>query len=241
MAVLIPLWFYVFSSLTYILAAVVGILLTYFSFKLYRLTAKMEQRFLFRGMGFITLGFIILSIINSYGFFNFQFCFPACQFDLTSPKYSFIIRGGNYAYYLTSLVGYLLLSLTYLKSIKIETIFKYTPFKKFFVLIPLNIPLLGQALQQGFYYPFDNTVFQLFHLSSIVILSYINFNTLTNYLVLRSKHSFPVMIGFLFIGLYHFLMALTPFEPIIFIGAHLSLLAGLVSLLWMLVQVNRRG
>jgi hypothetical protein len=37
------------------------------------------------------------------------------------------------------------------------------------------------------------------------------------------------------------MMALTPFKPIIFAAAHLSLLAGLVSLLYMLIQVNRRG
>ena len=232
MAIQIPLWFYAFSTVTYILASLMGLFLTYFSFKLYRMTGKREQRFLFQAMGFLTLGFLILSSVNIYGFFNFQYCFPICQFDLTDPNYSFVIKSGNYAYYLTSLFGYILLSLTYLKSIRIE---------KFFVFFPLNAALLEQTLNQGFLYPFNNLVFQLFHLLSIIIISYINFNTITNYLVLKSKHSFPVMVGFLFIGAYHFLMALTPFKPIIFIAAHLSLLGGLLSLFWMLFQVNRRG
>ncbi|MBI4010401.1 MAG: hypothetical protein HY361_04420 [Candidatus Aenigmarchaeota archaeon] len=232
MAVLIPIWFYVFSSLTYVLAAVVGNLLTYFAFKLYNFTGKREQKFLAYAMGFITLGFIILSAANVYGYFNFQHCFPVCQFDVTDPNYTLVIKAGNYAYYFTSLIGYILLSMTYLKSIKID---------KFFGIMPLNIAVFVQTLNNGFLYPFDNLVFQLFHLIAIVILAYINFNTITNYLVLKTKNSFPVMLGFLFIGSYHFLMALTPFKPIIFAAAHLSLLAGLVSLLWMLVQVNRRG
>ncbi len=232
MAVLIPLWFYVFSSVTYIIASLAGILLTYFALKLYKLTGKREQRFLFQAMGFITLGFVILSIANIYGYFHFQYCFPACQFDVTDPNYTLIIKSGNYAYYVASLLGYILLAMTYLKTIKID---------KLFVVMPLNLALIFQSLQHGFLYPFDNFVFQLFHLLSIIILSYINFNTITNYLVLKTKHSFPVMVGFLFIGAYHFLMALTPFKPIVFAAAHLSLLVGLASLLWMLVQVNRRG
>ena len=122
MAVLIPLWFYWFSTAIYALASIVGILLSYFSFRLYDLTRKKEQRRLFYAMVFITVGFIALSISNIYGFSNFQYCFPACQFDLTDPNYSFVIKGGNYLYYLTSLIGYVLLSLTYLKSVKIEKI-----------------------------------------------------------------------------------------------------------------------
>lgn len=239
MAVLIPLWFYAFSSLTYILASLVGILLAYFSFKLYNLTGRREQRFLFYAMASITLGFTILSIANVYGYFNFQHCFPVCQFDVTDPNYTFVIKSGNYIYYLTNLVGYILLALTYLKSIRIEKLLSKIP--RFYLVLPINMGLLIQTLQHGFHYPFDNFVFQLFHLLSIVILSYINFNTITNYLVLKTKYSFPVMVGFLFIGSYHFLMALTPFKPIVFAAAHLSLLAGLVSLLYMLIQVNRRG
>ena len=236
MAIFIPLWFYEFSSMTYFIAAVVGILLSYFSFKLFNLTGKREQKLLFYAMLFIALGFIVLTIANVYGLFHFQYCIPAyCQFDLTDPTYSLIIKGGNYAYYLTSLIGYILLSMTYLKSIKIDKLLG-----KFFALIPLNTAFLFETTQYWFFYPFDNLIFQLFHLLSIVIIAYINFNTITNYLVLKSKYSFPVMVGFLFIGSYHFLMALTPFKPVVFSVAHLSLLAGLVSLLWMLVRVNSK-
>lgn len=240
MVVEIPVWSYVFGTMTYVLAALVGIPLSYFSFRLYSLTGKREQRFLFYAMVFITLGFFILSVVNIYGFSNFQSCFPICQFDLTDPNYSFVIKGGNYVYYLTSLIGYILFALTYLKSIKIEKILAYLSPKKFLFILPFSTASLGPILNQNFLYPFENLIFQLFHLLAIVILSYINFNTVTNYLVLKSKNSFPVMVGFLSIGLYHFLMALTSFKPIIFVVAHLSLLIGLLSLLWMLVKVNSK-
>ena len=237
MAIPIPLLLYEFSTWIYFLAAIVGILLSYFSFKLYSMTGKREQRFLFYAMVFITIGFILLTIANVFGLSNFQSCFPLCQFDVTDPVYSLVIKSGNYIYYLTSLIGYTLLALTYLKSIKIEKFFG-----RFFAFIPLNVTLLIETANIEFFlYPFGNFAFQLFHLLAIVILSYINFNTITNYLVLKTRHSFPVMIGFIFIGLYHFLMALTPFKPIIFGVAQFSLLAGLISLLWMLIQVNRRG
>ena len=237
MAVLIPLWFYWFSTAIYVLASIVGVLLSYFSSRLYNLTQKKEHRRLFYAMVFITIGFIALSIANIHGFTNFQYCFPACQFDLTNSNYSLVIKGGNYLYYLTSMIGYILLSLSYLKSIKIE---KFSPFAgKYFAFLPLNSVLLFETLWHGFLYPFDNFIFQLFHLLSIIVLAYINFNTITNYLVLKTKYSFPVMVAFLFIGAYHFLMALTPFKPIVFAAAHLSLLAGLLSLLYMMIQVNR--
>ena len=236
MAIQIPLWFYGFSSLTYIIAAFVGVLLTFFSYNLYKLTGRREHKFLFYSMAFLTLGFLIVTFSNIFGLFHFQRCFPACQFDMTDPNYSLLIKGGNYAYYITSFFGYIFLAMTYLKTIRLDKIFD-----KYLVMVPLSIPLLMDTLQHGFLYPFDNFVFQLFHLLSIVIMSYINFNTVTNYLVLKTKNSFPVMIAFLFIGAFHFLMALTPFWPIIFVTAHILLLAGLVSLLWMLIQVNKVG
>lgn len=231
MAIAVPLWFYEFGSAMYVIASIVGVLLSYYSFKLFSLTSKRQHMLLHSAFIFITFGFLALSIGNVYSYFNFESCQPQCRIDPTDPTY-FWIRFGNYGYYFTTLVGYSLLALSY---------FKTTKGKFFFGVAPPSISLFFQFEgASSVLYPFTNYYFQAFHALSIIILSYIVMQTAANYFKTKSMYSLLVFAGFAFIVIYHVLMSLAPFRPALFTLAHLSLLAGFSSLLIMLVQVNRK-
>ncbi len=230
-AIHIPLFFYELGSIIYVIASIVGILLSYYSFKLYNFSHKKEHMFLTYGLILMAMGFIVLVVSTLYGFSIFWSCYPICRFDLLDPAYLSTVRVGNYLYYLITLAGYGFIAMSYLKNFGRS---------KFFILsIPLNLTGLVQKQDiLGFIYPFINSYFQLFHLLSLVILTFIVSNSLTNYFATKNRYRLLVMLGFGFIAAYHFLMVLTEVNAIVFALAHISLLAGLASLLYMLVKVG---
>jgi len=112
--IIIPLWFYEFGSLMYFLSSAVAFLVSYFSFRLYKYTNSRQHLFLYTAFAFITLGLVVLTIGNVISYFNFDECRPNCIIDPTDVTYLWI-RFGNYGYYLTALIGYSLLALSYFK------------------------------------------------------------------------------------------------------------------------------
>jgi len=98
----------------YFLASAIAFLISYFSFRLYIYTNSRQHLLLLSAFSFITIGLAILAIGNIVSFFNFDECKPHCRIDPTDPTY-LLIRFGNYGYYLTSLLGYGLLALSYFK------------------------------------------------------------------------------------------------------------------------------
>jgi hypothetical protein len=223
MAILIPLWYYEFGSVIYLIATFVGLLLSYYSFKLYELGSKKKQMLFHFGFIFITAGLFAMALGNIYGYVNFVSCQPVCQINPSDLTYS-IIRFGNYGYYLATLIGYALIALSYMGSAR--------------KLLPVVVTV-GVSNSTFVLYPFVNAYFQLFHLLSVLIVSYIGLKTIHNYNASKSKYSFYVMLGFIFIGVFHFLMLLIPFSEILYALAHFSMLLGFGSLLYMLIQVNR--
>jgi hypothetical protein len=132
---------------------------------------------------------------------------------------------GYWIYYIASFVAYCLLAYTYLP----ERV-------KFPILIP-------------FWY----SAFPYFNVLSFFLISYIAFRSFINFVSKKTLNSFLVTLAFGGIGLYHFFLLFTSFGNIVYlipnfsfmlgkflyILAHLSLMAGFISLLAMLVRVNR--
>ena len=261
--IIIPLWFYEFGSLMYFLSSAVAFLVSYFSFRLYKYTNSRQHLFLCTAFAFITLGLVVLTIGNVISYFNFDECRPNCIIDPTDVTYLWI-RFGNYGYYLTALIGYSLLALSYFKfnfknktankniikiSNKNKTIKSNKKFLLSFFVLPLSLfaLLLPPAFdvtilqtQQPIFvlFPFINPYFQTFHILSSILLAYIVFQVLPVYLKTKSKLSLIVLLSFLSILFYHVLMFGVAIYPIFFAMAHFSLIAGFGLLLLMLVKVG---
>jgi hypothetical protein len=234
MQVVIPIWFYDFGSMMYIFAAIIGALLSYFSFKIHSFSQKDHHRLLYTSFMFITGGFVLLAATNTYNLFNFEECAPNCSIA-TSIESNILNNIGNYGYYLTSIIGYVLFAMTYYK--KKNKIGKMFPLMSGVTGLQILIP--GQDI--FVMYPFETSFFQAFHFISIALLAYIVYKTFSNYMSSRYPLSLLVSIGFAFILVYHVLMYALPFSAIFFAMAHFSLLLGFIALLVMLVRVRSSG
>lgn len=234
MVIIVPLWFYEFGSVMYFFAALIGFLLTFFSFRLYNYTRKKSHLLLNLSFVFITIGFVVLTLSNTYSFFHFEQCQPNCT--ITRQQIFEWIVLGNYAYYITSIIGYVLFLLSY--SI-------YEAKKKSKLLLqmlppPLAVNIFLQHQPVFVLYPFEAIFFQPFQLISSLLLFLIVLRTFSNYRKSKSKISLLVPMGFAAILFYHILMFSLPFSPLFFAFAHLSLLAGFTLLLLMLLKVARK-
>jgi len=122
---------------------------------------------------------------------------------------------GFMAYYIFSSLSYVLLTLIYLP-------------KKF----KLKLPVL--------YVPLWYANFENFHIFSLILVGYIIIRSVINSIKRRNLDSYLVTFAFVSFFTFHLLLLLTPFTQTIYISANAFLILGSLSLLWMLVRVNRK-
>ena len=153
--ILIPIRFYGFDSVMYLVSALIGFLVSFYAFRLFELTEKKFHFYLYLGFTIISMGLLTIAITSGYVYLNY---FRTGQY-LGTDAYSSVDDFGYWIYYATSLIGYGILSLIYLPEKK-----------KFF---PLLIPVWFKG------FPYFQIV-SFFVLSYIVFRSAVNFATKKN-------------------------------------------------------------
>ena len=108
MVELIPIWFYLLTSVIYSSSAIIGFLVSYFAFKTYRMTKNKSHLFLSLSFLVIGLGFVALSATSIYIYTTLQ------VYKGSSISLNFVNYVGFRTYYILSSIGYILLVLMYL-------------------------------------------------------------------------------------------------------------------------------
>lgn len=108
MVELIPLWFYLITSVIYSSSAIIGFLVSYFAFRAYRMTKNKVHLFLFLGFLIISLGFVTLSATSIYIYTTLEI------YKKSSVSLNLLNYQGFRTYYILSAIGYILLTLMYL-------------------------------------------------------------------------------------------------------------------------------
>ncbi len=206
--VLVPVRFFGFDSAMYLISAVIGFLVSFYAFRLFELTEKKFHFYLYLSFTILSMGLLTIAITSGYVSFYF---FQTGQY-LGNDPYSSVDDFGYWIYYITSLIGYGLLTMIYL------------PEKAKFA------PLLIPVWSRGFPY---------FQILSFFLLSYVVFRSAANFVTKKNLNTFLVFAAFGAIALYHLLLFFTSFGKIIYVVAHFSLLAGFLSLLVMLLRVRK--
>jgi len=98
---------------------------------------------------------------------------------------------------------------------------------------------LPEKLKFPIFLPFWNIGFPYFQVLSLFLISYVIFKSAANYVLNRNTNAFLVMLAFMLMGAYHLLSLFTSLNAIIYVFAQISLLSGFVSLLIMLIRVNK--
>lgn len=115
---LVPEWFYLFSGLIYLLAFAISIFVSYFSFKLYRITSSKPHALLSISFLLIAIAFAVISLTSVFTYQQSQ-SLTQDIFNLNSSSYNI--------YYILTLAAYLFLVMINLPKED----------KKFYLLVPL--------------------------------------------------------------------------------------------------------
>ncbi|HLC39669.1 MAG TPA: hypothetical protein VJJ76_02195 [archaeon] len=209
--VLIPVWFYIFSGLAYFASAAVSLAVSYYSFRLYR-TSK-SKKFAMLSVVFAVLGVAYLALtLSSVYTYYYQSYFRE---ELGISLNVFNRQAFNF-YYVTSLLSYVLLFVTY---------FPKNTGKRFHLLY---VPLWFSSLTD-------------FHIASLFLLAFVVARAAHNFYKFKSTNTFLVLAAFALMAVFHVAILLLPFDLTYYLLSHALLAAGFVSLLIMLIRVNRIG
>jgi len=209
--VLIPVWFYVFSGLAYFAAAAISLAVCYFAFRISRTSGS--RKFLFLSVSFLVLGiaFLALTASSMYTYF-YQPYFR--QLEIVGLNV-FNRHMFNF-YYVASLVSYLLLAFA---------LFPKGAGKRLYVL----------------YVPLWFSGFDDFHIAAIFLLLLTIYRAAYNFYKAKSANALLVLLAFSLMAVFHATMLLLPFDLTYFLVSHALLAAGFLSLLAMLIRVNKSG
>lgn len=211
-----PYSFLGFDSCIYLVAAVIGFILAYYAFRTHELTSNKPHFYLYLGFAILSMGLLILSMTSFYTFVNYKVLCDTPEncyrivFDSTFDIRDF----GYWIYFIASLVAYCLFALMYIPKLREK--------------VPVFCAILWWA------------AFPYFHLLSFFIISYVIFRSMVNYLKGRKANAFLVFLTFLFMGIFHLLLLLTPYGKLLYVAAHFILLIGFLALLAVLLRVIRK-
>ncbi len=206
---LVPVWFYSYSAAVYAVSALIALLIAGFSFRLYRMSSAKVSMLM--AVSFLSLGlaYAALTATSAYTYFYKPYFTHSLDLGLVNSL-------GLNAFYILSILAYLLMVLMYLPE-KIKS--------RLFVL----------------YVPFWFADIVSFHLLAIIALAVAAISNIKNFYKKRNLDSFLVMFAFLTLVCFHVFELLAPMDAISYLFANAFLAVGFLSLLIMLVRVSRSG
>jgi hypothetical protein len=229
-----PGWFYGIDAIFESIAILATILLSFYSYKLYKFTKKSSHKYFSLSFFMISLAFFVKVITNLFLYFpNLRekvVGFIISRYYLLEQT-NFIYALGNFGFRFLMLLGLLgifwiigksreknklLILLYFVSAISLVSIFSVTTI---FGVIHLYI---------------------LFHLTAALFLAYITYFYYTNYLNRKKKTTFYIFLSFLLIFLSQLVFIFLPLDLRIYVIAEFLQLAGYFLLLYEYYMLVRR-
>lgn len=231
----IPNWFLSIDPIFDVVFAILGFVVSYYGLKLYRISAKKSHFNLYLGFMVLSTGFLVNGITGIYAILN---ALEVHGYNLTdlfngltgmhtaldsslTPEgllLSRVVNISNFGYliyFATSIIAYLLFVSMYLHENKKST-------------------MLPAALMMPFWFDY----FATFNVVSILLLSYVVFQTIVNYMDRKKSSTLMVASAFGLLLGYHILLAFSPFSAFAYILAHVSALLSVLLLINMIKSVS---
>ena len=230
---LIPLWFYGFDSFMYLIVSLVGFVLSFNFFRIYKLSLKEKHIYLYLAFMLLSVGFLILSITNTLSYFSFGKCRPLCSLGLLDEIFS-VEDLSYFLFFGLSLVSYIMFLFVYgIKDFKISKILVLMFILYLLVAIGLEISEDAYNLWYSYY--------EYFHLISFIMTAFISFKIFMNYQQKKKINSLLVLFSFILISFFHFFLLFSFVNEWIYVLAHISLLIGFSLFLIMVFRVKKNA
>ena len=168
-----------------------------------------QKRLKFLFFGFVLLGFGFLTLALT----SFYIYFAIDLYGTTGISFHYVNYIGFNVYYVFSLTAYVLFVLTYVPRFD----------KKLWVIY---VPL--------WYASYPN-----FHIISILLLGFVVFRNVQNYIKKKNFDSLLVITSFVCLMIFHGMLLFTTFNQAIYLTANIMLISGFLALIYMLMRVGR--
>lgn len=205
----IPGWFFTIDALMDLLLAALGFVVSYYGLKLYQTSSKRSHFNLHLAFTILSTGFLVNGITGIYAILNSNLT-PR---ELLLGRIVNISNFGYWIYFAASLAAYFLFASMYFQENKRN-------------ILPVIM------------IPFWFDYFAAFNVISILMLSYVVFQTIANYLERKSRNALKVTWAFALLLGYHVLLAFSPFSELAYLAAHLSALFAFLLLIAMIRSIS---
>ena len=227
---MIPVWFYGLDAVMYFVSAMVGLLLSFYLYKIYSLSNERRHLYLFGGFLILSIALLCLSISDAYSYISFWQCGPRCTLGLLLQDFS-ITSLAYFTYFGMSLMAYSLFMISYLPAkFKVPNLPLWL-FCAYFFIILVSLPLTNGMMSWQSYSGF-------FDMIAFLMLLFVTFINVLNHDEKRTLDSMLVMAAFLLLSLFHLIHIFSQISEWMYVLSHLSLLASFTILLFVMVKVK---
>jgi hypothetical protein len=230
--IIIPVWFYGFDALMYLISSSIGFLLSFYFHKIYSLSSERRHLYLFWSFLILSFGLLSLSVIDIYSYLTFWQCQPFCTLGLLDQTFDI----GNSSYFLyfgLSIIAYALLMMAY-----IPQKFKLPNLPVWLLSIYFTIILITLPLESGGVAWYSYSIF--FNLIAFLMLMFVSFINFTNFSKNKSFEPFLVTASFFFLSLFHLFHIFSSINGWMYVFAHIAMLISFILLLSVVVRVKKK-
>jgi hypothetical protein len=232
MPILIPVWFYGFDALMYLISSVIGFLLSFYFHKIYSLSSEKRHQYLFWGFLILSFGLLSLAIADMHAYMHFWQCKPFCNLEILNDVFD-VVDFSYFLYFGLSIIAYALIMLAYIpQKFKVPNLPIWLLSIYFFVIL-ISLPLRSGEIAWESYYEFFNLV-------AFLMVIFISFMNVTNLSENKSMNPFLVTVAFIFLSMFHLLHVFSFISGWIYVFAHIFLLISFLSLLSVVVRVKKK-
>ena len=166
-----------------------------------------------------------------FSYITFRSCHRTCILGLTDNVFS--LEDFSYlTYFGLSISAYILFILAYKpENFKFSSFF-IIGFLIYLALIALSLPTEREGRVWYTYHEY-------FHLTAMIMIIFITFRNILNYAEKKNLNSFLVMVSFGLISLFHLFHLFSFVSGWMYVFAHISILIGFSSLLFMVLRVKK--
>jgi hypothetical protein len=234
MPIIIPVWFYGFDAVMYLISSFIGFLLSFYFHKIYSLSSEKRHLYLFWGFLLLSFGLLSLSVTDIYSYTTFWQCRPPSPCNLGILDEAFDIESFSYfLYFGLSIIAYALLMLAYIpQKFKIQNLPIWL-LSIYFLVVLVTLPLgRGEVV----WYSYD----QFFNLIAFLMMVFVSFINFINFSENKSMDSFLVTMSFLFLSLFHLLHIFSFISGWMYVFAHMAMIVSFLSILSVIARVKKK-
>lgn len=230
---IIPIWFYGFDAAMYLVSSLIGFLLSFYFYKLYSISSEKRHLYLFWGFVLLSFGLLSLSVTNAFSYITFWQCGPRPFCTLGLLDSAFDIESFSYfVYFGLSIIAYAMFMYAYIpKKFRIQNLPNWL-IALYFIVILVTIPL---RMDDTVWYSYSG----FFDLIAFLMLGFVTLINIINYSEKKSTESMMVVLSFAFLSAFHLLRIFFSINGIMYVLAHLSMLASFVLLLYVVTKVKK--